>query len=430
MANKNNTKKRSVKNTTPTSLPNNKNQNIISHNENESFDLNIQTYKLLTSEPFFAAVSRYVTKISSYSLPTAGVTVDKRTANFVLYYNPDFFKTLTAVQKLAVLKHEYYHLILEHVTGRKPTSVDDSKMWNFATDLAINSFLENELPEYCLIPGKGKFTNYPKFECAEWYFNKLKQDPNFKKNKDGQNSEGQFDDHTQWELDEGKEGESGAVARELANERLKDVLRKAAQEVVSNGNNWGSVSEVMRKDILSRLTSRLDWKKVLRYFIKTSQRSDKSITMRKINKRYAYIYPGKKINRHAKIAISIDQSGSVSDEMLTQFFSELNALAEIAEFTVIPFDHGVAVDKIYVWKRGQSHKTERVLCGGTDFNAPTQYVNDNKKFDGHIILTDLCAPKPVPSKCQRMWITSEECAKQPYFHTTERIIAIPVIKGK
>ena len=109
--------------------------------------------------------------------------------------------------------------------------------------------------------------------------------------------------------------------------------------------------------------------------------------------------------------------------MLAAFFSELNKLAEIAEFTVVPFDTEVATDKVYTWKKGQSKKTERVLTGGTCFNAPTKYVNYGD-FDGHIVLTDLCAPKPIASKCQRMWMTTKAHAARPYFQTNERIIAI------
>ena len=63
------------------------------------------------------------------------------------------------------------------------------------------------------------------------------------------------------------------------------------------------------------------------------------------------------------------------------------------------------------------------MYGGTDFNPPTEYVNKHG-FDGHIILTDLCAPKPKASKCQRMWMTTKQYAERPYFKTTERIIAI------
>ena len=60
-----------------------------------------------------------------------------------------------------------------------------------------------------------------------------------------------------------------------------------------------------------------------------------------------------KVNRTAKIAISIDQSGSVSDAMLQAFFSELNGLSKLAEFTVVPFDTHVDESKVYVWKKGR-----------------------------------------------------------------------------
>jgi predicted metal-dependent peptidase len=89
----------------------------------------------------------------------------------------------------------------------------------------------------------------------------------------------------------------------------------------------------------------------------------------------------------------------------------------------VPFDTRVAEDKVYVWKKGKAHKTERVMCGGTCFDAPTKYVNE-QNFDGHIILTDLMAPKPIRSKCQRMWMTTKHYAANPYFQTNERVIAI------
>jgi predicted metal-dependent peptidase len=145
--------------------------------------------------------------------------------------------------------------------------------------------------------------------------------------------------------------------------------------------------------------------------------------MKRINKRYPYIHAGTKVKRHARIAISIDQSGSVDDDMLAKFFTELNSLAKIAEFTVIPFDTDISDSQVYVWKKGKYRKIERVRQGGTDFNAPTEYVN-GKDFDGHIVLTDMQAPKPISSKCQRMWMTTKECMNSLYFTTTERIIPV------
>ena len=112
-----------------------------------SFDLNMHTSRLLTSEPFFAALSRRVSKIADESIPTAGVRVNPDSGQFEMFYNPKFFETLSDIEKRGVLKHEFYHLVFEHVTGRLPDE-GMSKMWNIATDLAINSHLLGELPDF------------------------------------------------------------------------------------------------------------------------------------------------------------------------------------------------------------------------------------------------------------------------------------------
>jgi|TARA_R110000803_G_scaffold126571_1_gene194150 predicted metal-dependent peptidase len=402
------------------------------------FNLNMHTARLLMREPFFAALSRRIDKIASTAIPTAGVRVNPDSAQFELLYNPEFFEQLSDSHKQGVLMHEFYHLIFEHVTGRMP--VDGLKrIDNIAMDLSINCHISNMLPNdanpgptigkepmKACIPGEGMFKDLPSYMSYEWYLEALKkmQEDEEKEEGDGDGGEGSgdafgdadsFDDHDGFGAVEG-------TAQEIASERMKDAIKKAAEES-EKARNWGSVSSSMRQDILDRIQTKIDWRKVLRYFVKTSQRADKRSTPRRLNKRYPRIHPGKRVRRQAKIAVSIDQSGSVDDTMLAAFFSELNKLAEIAEFTVVPFDTVVAEDKVYVWKKGQSKKTERVLTGGTCFNAPTKYVN-SRDFDGHIVLTDLMAPKPSPSKCQRMWMTTKHYAARPYFSTNERIVAI------
>ena len=403
------------------------------------FDLNMHTFKLLQSEPFFAGLSRRIHKKESYAIPTAGVMIDKETAQFVMLYNPNFFAGLPEEQRLGVLMHEFYHLIFEHVTGRLPPE-GMSKMWNVATDLAINSFLVGKLPEGGCIPTQEPFQDYPLEMSAEWYFSKLQNDEKFQQPQDGEgqgegqegdgsgsgdpsDGEGQggglpdsLDDHSGW-------GEVDQETKAMAEERLKDAIRKATDEVNSGGRGWGTVSQGMRKKIQDMVTPKVNWRSVLRYFVKTSQRANRRSTVRRINKRFPYIHAGKKVNRTAKIAISIDQSGSVSDQMLSIFFAELNGLAKYAEFTVVPFDTEVAEDEVYVWKKGKRRTFERVSCGGTCFDAPTRWVNE-REFDGHIVLTDMEAPKPIPSRCQRMWLTTPEYADRPYFTTNERVIAV------
>jgi len=398
-----------------------------------SFDLKLHAYRLLMDEPFFAALSRKIEKRADYNIPTAGVRVDPESAQFEMIYNPDFFASLPEEQVRGVLKHEFYHLIFEHVTSRKPEGVNH-KAWNIAADLAINSHLQGELPDMACMPGVGPFKDLPLHQTAEWYLANFPERDESEDSEDGDSESGEgepgeggggepgsFDDHSGW--DDNSDSPQQQAANQMAKERLKQAMKEAASEATQSAKGWGSMSSEVKESILKKLESKVDWRKVLRYFIKTSQRASRRSSVKRINKRYAYIHPGKKVLRQAKIAIAIDQSGSVCDEMLSAFFGELNGLAKLAEFTVIPFDTEVDESKVYVWKKGQNKPAERVLHGGTCFDAPTKYVNDNS-FDGVIILTDMEAPKPKACKAQRMWMTDQQGASRPYFKTNERVIAI------
>ena len=388
----------------------------------KKFDLNLYAHRLLMSEPFFAAFSRRIDKKESSSLPTIGVRIEED-GYYTLLYNPDYLSNLTSDEIVDVLKHEFYHIIFEHISTRLPESCTDSvsMTWNIACDLAINSHLKN-LPKEAMIPGEGEFEDMPPGLTAEVYHRKLikrEQDEKDGKSKPGRQKlqdMDQFDDHNNWNP------EHAAANKSLAEERLKKMIKDAASEATSRGS-WGTVPESVKKDILASISSGVDWRKLLRYFIKTSQKASKATTVKRINKRYPYLHPGRKTNRQAHIAVSIDQSGSVNDAMLSAFFAELNKLAEIATFTVIPFDTAVDENLVFEWKKGQRFDHKRVLSGGTCFDAPTEYVN-SKGFDGHIILTDMYAPKPKASKCQRMWMTTEYHYKNQYFQTNERVAVI------
>ena len=285
-----------------------------------SFDLKLHAYRLLMEEPFFAALSRKIEKREDRSIPTAGVRIDPDSAQFEMIYNPEFFAGLPEEQIKGVLKHEFYHLIFEHVTSRRPAGVPH-KTWNIAADLAINSHLVGELPELACMPGVGPFADFPKHQTAEWYLQNITDDQVDQcdtgdgSGEPGEGGEpqpgtGQLDNHDGWE-----EGSGCEAADAMAKERLKQAMKEAAQEASKSPNGWGSIGAELKKDIIRRLETKVDWKKVMRYFIKTSQRANRSSTVRRINRRYAYIHPGKKVKRQAKIAIAIDQSGSVSDEM-------------------------------------------------------------------------------------------------------------------
>lgn len=446
------------------------------------FNLDEHIVNLLRDEPFFAALSRRMEKVASRSVPTAGVAFNEDRCRFELYYNPEFMASMLEENKKfvkGVLLHEFYHIMLLHVTSRLPEGKMTRK-WNIATDLAINSelsvFRQNSetttgyevessiLPmDKALIPTVGPFVDLAPHLSAEEYMTLLpdndeqeKPEENSDKSKgeageDGEDGEkpedgegdpsdgegtasggtgdqdgqGQapggadgngFDDHSDW-----GSSDNADEKRKIAEERLKEAIKEAYVEACTKG--FGSISQGMRRTIKEVITPKVNWRSILRSFVKASQRADRTSTIKRLNRRFAYIHPGRKAKRQAKIAVSIDQSGSVSDAMLVVFYAELEKLATIADFTIVPFDTEVATEHVHVWKKGERHEKIRYRYGGTCFDAPTKWVNEHK-FDGHIVLTDMEAPKPIPSKCQRMWMTTKAHAERPYFQTNERVIAI------
>jgi len=432
------------------------------------FDLDKHILDLLNDEPFFAALSRGLVKSASTEIPTAGVRLNKDRARYELVYNPDFMQEMFDRDPLfvkGILMHEFYHIVLFHVCRRLPAG-KMSKAWNVATDLAINCNLvsygygkeesgdlivnSSLLPlDKGLFPGRGKFQEYPAHLHAEAYMKLLEEDEQFQpasgngspgegeqsdEDGEGESQSGSglpdsLDDHEGWgNSNSDKPGEEGnesgtgtSPEQQIAEQQLKELTRKAANE--ANIKGYGTMPSSMREKIKKSLQTKVNWKAILRSFVKASQRASKTSTIMRLNRRYAYIHPGRKTARQAKIAVSIDQSGSVGDDMLSAFYAELDKLAVIAEFTVVPFDCQVSEKDVFVWKKGERRQHERYLSGGTCFDAPTKFVNEGK-FDGHIILTDMYAPKPVSSNCQRMWMTDRDGASCPYFQTNERVIVI------
>lgn len=404
-------------------------------------DFNKDIFALLRENDFFASCMTQINRVSTESLPTAAIGFNKETRNFTMYFNPKFFEELSVEHRGGVILHELFHFVNQHITTRMPDP-KYMKIWNYATDLAINDHIKDQLPEFCLVPGRGPFSDLEKFphnKTADYYFEVLKEKQDeleemineFMKEAgegegggDGGNSF--FDNHEEWMNDPG-EGEGGAnTDHEIAKQKAKQIIQKAVNEA-SKSNKWGTMTSEMKQKIMASLKPQINWKSVLRSFIQASQKANRRNSVMKINRRKPYIRPGKRQNYVANIAVAVDMSGSVDNELLAKFFTEIDGLAKYATFTVMPFDTQVLDEHVYVHEKGKKGPKERVYCGGTCFNAPTKYVNEHKEYDALIVLTDLCAPQPVSCKVKRMWLTNEENANRPYFDPAainERLLVV------
>lgn len=396
-------------------------------------------FKFLFHEPFFADIIRFLRKVPTYSIPTAGVAYDG--TSIILYYNPNFLNSLTEQQIYGLLKHECYHIIYKHISSRKQ---DPHLLWNIATDLAINSTIpERELPPGGLIPGK-KFSSegledfpeevlekreklssfiasLPRDKNSEWYMNKLREDQEMSdlvdelfseksqsqcsNNLEGEdegnaNSQGSsigFDHHFNEEMSEGD--------KDLLDAKINEIIEEAVKRADEN-RGWGTCSASTRKELQSFVYKSVDWRTVLRYFCGTKQRANKSRSFKKINRKYPYQHPGRKIGRTSNIAVYIDQSGSVSNAELTLFFSTLNDLAKKTKFTIYHFDHTVDEKSKYIWQKNKKiDKPYRTRSGGTSFEAVEKFHKKvQSEYDGYIIFTDGEAPKPNRCKTKRCWV--------------------------
>lgn len=384
---------------------------------NSEYNLEHDVFRLLSEEPFFAALSRSVNKHASTAVPTAGVKITEN-GFFDMAYNPSFMGRMSDIHRKGILKHEFYHLIFEHCFSRSPDGKKISRLWNMATDMAINCHIKDEIPEGGVFPHKYGFNDYL---SAEQYMKLLQE-----KSKDDDKGDGEggdsgetIDCHDGW-----GENEANAESKAIAKERLREAMKKGVEEASKSSRGFGNMHEDVKKAIIQFVNGTVDWRAVLRNFIGQSQRSNRSNTVKRINKRFPYIHAGRKTNRTAHIAIAIDQSGSVSDEMLGMFFAELENLSKLVTFTVVPFDTEVGKNLIYEWKKGKRHTVQRVMQGGTDFNAPTKWANNHPEIDGLIVLTDMQAPAPVPCKVRRLWLTDEYGKSNPYFQSNELVIQI------
>ena len=405
------------------------------------FKLDNHLVGMMLEEPFYARILRILTKVKTRQIPTAGVIA--KDGDLKMYWNDRFLAALPGKQVRGVIKHECLHLIFEHTTTRK---YEPHKIWNYATDLAINSHLMDELPEFGLFPGKAftpltdeqkekmgeeavkqyeavsaKIESFPPKQMSEWYFARLMEDDEVKNaienpakqpGADGEDGQGvgmpgTLDDHDGW-------GEMSEEEREYVKAKVKQAAQEAARQCDSKGS-WGNIPAELRRQIKAALVNEVPWQKIIDRFCGYSRRANRTTSYSRLHSTMGRLVPGAKRGYTSSVATYIDQSGSVSDKELALCFGELRNLAKNTEFTCYHFDTEIDESSKKVWKRSQTPEASRTRAGGTCFKAPTKHAVKNKRiFDGYIILTDGYAPDPGPSLIPRAWIITPDGAVQDW----------------
>jgi len=301
--------------------------------------------------------------------PTMGIGVFYGRVHLV--YNDAWCSSLTKEELMAVLEHELLHLLHGHTYRR---GYRDPEMWNVAADLAINTLIQGKLPKGCLWPPdewKGKAT--------EWIYEKLPQPQRGKGGSSGapgsgtdwkeghpEWANGSIDDHSHW-----GESDGPGVQESVLKKMVGDAQSRSKGQIPSSYQSI--VEEIMRPKI--------KWKDVLKHYIGTRVAQEQSRTWRRRSRRLMATLPsipwkGFLRKRSVDVMVAVDTSGSVDDDMIKQFFTELEYLAHKMNARVDLIQCDAAVHSFGEYKKGMWKTIKVTGRGGTDARPPFTMLED------------------------------------------------------
>ena len=185
-------------------------------------------------------------------------------------------------------------------------------------------------------------------------------------------------------------------------------------DIVQSSSQWGSLPGDMVELIKKAAEGKIDYRGVLRMFRSSILTQKRRLTRMRPSRRFGFEQMGSRYDFTTRLLIAIDTSGSVGSEELGRYFRIITTFFKygIQEIDVLMFDtvvHGDPLPLSDAKKSKQEFKVEG--RGGTDFQAPIDYMVAHPQYDGLIILTDGCAPNPeVPPhlRTKLLWVIDNE----------------------
>lgn len=121
-----------------------------------------------------------------------------------------------------------------------------------------------------------------------------------------------------------------------------------------------------------------------------------------------------------KLLIAIDVSGSVSSKSISHFLKVIERFFKngISEIDVIQFDANVKKEVVSLREYHKRFQNGFKVTGrgGTNFQPIFDYLKQNNKYDGLVIMTDGYAPKPSIDfyiRAKVLWVLEdEECYRK------------------
>ena len=345
----------------------------------------------------------------SDTIPTA------RTNGRDAEYGREFVDSLTDKELAFLVMHENMHKCYRHLTTWKSLHEIDHDLANKACDYVINIQLVDMDPNETIIAfPRDKQTGKPmgvldaRFRGmdSKQVFDILKEEGEDGGDGEGE-GEGEGGDGTgiggKSPDGQGNSPDGGLDSHDwddatngLTEQEKKDLEREIQQALRQGGIYAGKVGANMPREIGELLKPKIDWRSVLRKFVRTSLKDRDSVSWRKAHKNFLWqdvILPSILGKRMKHLVIAMDTSGSIQGELLTAFLSEMNQIVKDVganRIDILYWDTEVAGHETY---KGTDtaivHRTNPKGGGGTNPDVVAQYMQEHKLSpDALVILSD------------------------------------------
>lgn len=376
---------------------------------------------LLLRAPFFGNLATRLKLVNADSWLTTAAT-DGR--NF--YYNTEFVNKLKPKELEFLFGHEVLHNVYDHL-GR--VGLDrDPRLFNCAADFCVNAdLIEQRIGDKitpCLYDVKYKGWS------AEEVYDDLYE--NAEKINITQLLEQMLDEHLDGQGDGESDGDGdqegqGKGRPRLSDEerrQIKDEIREAllqAAQAVGAGNLPAGVKRLI-KDLTKPV---VNWRELLEQQIQSTIKDD--FSWMKPNRRSWHmdaILPGTKPGTQIDVCVAIDTSGSISEQDLKDFLSEVQGIMEAYDeykVRVLTWDTSVYNPQEFTSENMEDITTYQPGGGGgTDPHCVWEWLKDNDVEPKKLIMfTDYCffgwRPNEVKDYCDTVWVIKGNPDAEPEF---------------
>lgn len=274
---------------------------------------------LLRLMPFWGTMAMHLKPIElSKEEAQQAFGMEKPTAGVDMYgnmpYCRDFVAELSQEDLMFVIAHETMHIALEHLTRKGSRQ---ARLWNVATDEAINNLLKHEMRVWKEALCSHQFEE----KSSEEIYDELLKDITIQNVYKGicPNS---MDAHFYGDSKGKKEDDSPFKSKGQEKLNAPKMIKDAASFAKSQGKMPAGMARLF-KDLLEPV---MNWKELLQKYIMAVLPQDWTYTKPSKRAQSAGFYMPSIVKETVDIVVGVDSSGSISDAEYQQFLSEIFAM--------------------------------------------------------------------------------------------------------